>query len=68
MRELVQKLFLNGKMVTPQAINIIREHNLKVEDLLKIKLDIIDHNSLAELIGTPNNNLLLAEKTIETLA
>jgi len=64
MRELVQKLFLNGKMITPQAISVIKEHNLKIEDILKINSDIIDHNSLTELVKKPNGSIHLAERII----
>ena len=50
MRELVQKLFENGKMATPQALEVIKEKNLKLEDILGLKADLIDPAALEQLL------------------
>ncbi|MBN2095256.1 MAG: metallophosphoesterase, partial [Candidatus Aenigmarchaeota archaeon] len=53
MRELVQKLFQEGKMVTPPALELIRQHGVSVEDLLKCGSDVIGPETVMGLVKKP---------------
>jgi DNA polymerase II small subunit len=51
MQEIAQKLFLNGKMATPDALKMAQENNLGLEALLSLSEDIIDETAIRGILN-----------------